>query len=140
MNKFDNANIYPQQKSQVTRSLQLVSYSSKVNNIILLFQLLHSLEDDSSLGRNSPDPALSKAQQPKQSIDANIPNATSQGKVGSKKTSPRTATSPATSSPYSVHDVNGIKVKKTSLIDDGVLHGLDIGKGDEEESLLSKKW
>lgn len=73
-------------------------------------------------------------------MEASIPNATSQTKVGSRKTSPRAATSPATSSPYSVHDVNGIRNKKASVIDDGVLPGVEIGKGDEEESLLTKKW
>lgn len=96
--------------------------------------MLHSLEDDGSIGRNSPEPYSVKAlNKPLQ--EYNTPNATAP-KSNSKKTSPRTASSPSSSSMYSNRDVNGMK--KSSIVDD-FMPSIDMSKGDEEVALLMKK-
>lgn len=107
-------------------------------------QLLHSLEDDGSIGRTSPEPRFkqpeNQVQPQSQSTTVNGPmqqqQQQQQPNSTSKSASPRSTASPTSPQLINVQDT-GKPVKK--LNEDGIYTVNDIKVKEEEVSLLSKK-
>ncbi|KAK4881430.1 hypothetical protein RN001_004749 [Aquatica leii] len=95
-------------------------------------KLLHSLEDDSSIGRTSPEPRY------KQTDIVRDSNATTALSIhsNSKPASPRSITSPTTSHLTTSRDILNGPIKKPSVSEDGMF---PVTSKDEKISLLSKK-
>ncbi|KAB0803311.1 hypothetical protein PPYR_00281 [Photinus pyralis] len=96
-------------------------------------KLLHSLEDDSSIGRTSPEPGCRPSYNQRESIATTTALSLNSN---SKAASPRSVASPTTQTINSKDILNG-PLKKTSITEDGFYPSM-VTK-DEEISLLSKK-
>lgn len=94
--------------------------------------MLHSLEDDGSIGRSSPDVHHHYSYRRPRDTNLTSPMQNSKGN------SPKSMASPTSVNQINTRDTLNGPLKKSSLNDDGTVSLRD-ANNDEEISLLSKK-